>query len=195
LRELAPGVTLLGQHVDALELTCGVDQHRRVGRRPDDLHLTLLGLREQARASVHDAADVVFLKKGRIRRTVWRFPVGERKELVRILARGQRQWAFVLRCEGAWQLSVAPDGARGPRLHVQFASDYLASVGALEATRAFKRWATRTVLPLIDRRGPVEPVWRLMRVDLAADVAGASFARLDLDRFVSRSRLRSSFHG
>lgn len=187
VRELGDGAALLSLHVDGLELSCAVEQMPmlRAGRRSDELDFKLARLKSQARATVPSGPVATGW--------FWDEKVEPEPVLVQPTAL-RRAYQYALTCS-AWALFVASPRAPLPRLCVQLRADYLLRVGPLHAYRAVRAWVERFPLKLIDGQAPdTEPVWRVSRLDLAADVAGVELSASDLDRFTTRARLRGSRH-
>jgi hypothetical protein len=113
-----------------------------------------------------------------------------------VLPRALRPGArYCVECSD-WAIFVAAVGAVVPRLAIQFRADYLLRVGPLRAHDAGRSWVERHLVPLIGGRPPEDrAVWRISRLDLAADVRGVSFQLADLDHFTTRAAFRRSYNG
>jgi hypothetical protein len=187
VRELGDGAVLLSLHVDALELSCAVEQVPMLcgGRTSDELDFKLSRLKSRARATVPSGPVA----------TGWHWDEGLEAEPVLLLPTAlRRAYRYALACS-AWVIFVAPPRAVVPRFCVQLRADYLLRVGPLHAYRAARASVERFPLQLVEGKAPdVEPVWRISRLDLAADVAGVELTTSHLDRFTTRARVRGSRH-
>lgn len=174
---------LLSHHVDALELTCSVEQlpGLLLRDRTDPLERVLADVQGLAREQQPQCAvesdwlwrddEVVIVQ-----------PDGRRK--------GNR---YCIECSD-WIGFVAAIGAVVPRITIQCRSEYLLRVGALAAFDEVTGWVDDNLLPLIEGR-PEEDVarWRIARLDLAADVTGVSFRPSRLRHFTSRANVRRAY--
>ena len=82
-----------------------------------------------------------------------------------------------------------------PRFNFQVRADFLLEAGAAKAYRRLTEWWTENIRPLIV--GSIDdspPVWRISRIDLAADLAGATLLAKDIDCFTTRARQRKEHH-
>ena len=184
LKPFAGDATCIAQWVDALELSCEPARRRRFGDElVDRLERELAELREQARQA--PAREV---------ESRWVFEAAGRREVVMVTDRGFfLRNKFMLRTS-RWTIGVAADSAPGPRFFVQMRSSYLAEAGPVTAFQTVSSWCGMHLLPLVGRQAEdVPPVWRVSRVDLAADVAGLTFERADVERFTTRARNKSDF--
>jgi hypothetical protein len=175
--------TVVSHHVDGLELTCSVPQvallmDRRTDRLEDRLAANLRDARRHPQQAVL---------------TGWSWDVSADSEPVLLLPYSLRKRRiYALECS-AWAAFVAPARSVVPRVTVQLRSWFLRaeSGGALGAYERVRAWVERHLLPLVDGVPPgEEAVWRIARLDIAADVAGVHLALDDLDRFTTRARCR-----
>jgi hypothetical protein len=178
--ELAPGVWLVGQFVDGLELSWEPPQGGRWGDDARDaLDRTLAVLRKSARQARSQTVP-----------SGWTTADGE---TVRAAGRGVRQSAYQLECS-KWIAGVATDGAPGPRAFFQLRSSFLADEGAFSAWREVSSWTDGHLWPLVGRRvEDAEATWRVSRIDLAADVAGLALSGNDLHAFTTRASSRRTY--
>lgn len=183
VRRLPGGGVLLGQWVDGLELSWEPPQLHRYGSEPfDPLEDALDELREQAR---HDPV--------RSARTVWPFVSNADTQQVLAHAHGIRRFPYQLECP-SWVAGVQRDGKPGPRAFIQLRAEWLATVGAAPATCSVRDWFDTHLLPLVGRRDQrLSAVWRVSRIDLAADIAGVLLGPSDLPRFTTRARGRRAY--
>lgn len=178
--ELADGVWLLGASCDWLELSFTIETSGRYGDGADDLE----------RAILHHKPP----RDGRERSapTNWSWAPGAVEHPVLAL-RSMIRSAHPLQTDD-FLLLVAPDGAPGPRLILQFRARYLHAVGPAIAYREGVAWIEREILPLVGRRILDEPPRvRIMRIDLAADVASPGLlSEQDLARFRTRAKAKGT---
>jgi len=181
-RALTGGVVLLAHHVDALELSCAVMQvPPALAGRPDELECALDNDRRRAGASVPPRPLPSSLG-------TWAgLPVVGHP-------RGKRPGKPYCLETDDWITFIANDRAPGPRLVVQLRSDYLLRHGPLAACKEVTAWIETHLLSLLDLVDDETPVWRVARIDLAADVSGLSLAPGDLARFTTPARSRRVFH-
>lgn len=186
MRQLTDGASLLSFHVDALELSCAVDQVPMLyGGDCDELDAKLSGLKGRARTT-HPWHPVP---------SGWTWDETADQEPVVALPTALRDgYQFVLQCE-AWVLFVAAPRAVVPRFAMQLRADYLLRTGPLLAYGAARAWVERYPMTLVQGIAPgTEPQWRISRLDLAADIAGVQLAATDLDHFTTRARIRETHH-
>jgi hypothetical protein len=98
---------------------------------------------------------------------------------------------YQLECSD-WIAGISAHGAPGPRAWVQLRAEYLMRVGAPEGLRAVSEWFERVLLPLVDLVQGTTPTWRISRLDLAVDVAGAALTRDDEPWFTTRASAREA---
>lgn len=179
MRELAPGISLVCQLVDGLELSCTVHQTHRYADMPVDELEAMLGHLQTQRVSRWGPLP-----------TPWSVLLDGTAAPVCLLPSCPRTgWRYGLECE-AWLLLVAGDGAEKPRFCVQLRSAYLLAHGALVASRSAREWAEANLMPLVGRMISAGTEWRISRLDLAADVAGAALCLTDGDHLTSRAKNR-----
>jgi len=180
LRPLGAGVCVVGQFVDALELSWEPIQTGRWGDDPpDNLERTLAVLRRSAQQS-----------RARWVPSGWTTTMGE---AVKAAGRGVRQSAYQLECSD-WLAGIATDGAPGPRGFFQLRAVHLADRGALAAYEQLRDWVDADLRPLVGREVEhADDVWRISRIDLAVDVAGVSLRGADLDAFTTRATSRRAY--
>lgn len=175
--------TLLSHHVDGLELTCAVEQlpGLLLRGRTDPLDAILGDVQGLARAQ-HPQCAVES-------RWVW-----QDDEPVIVQPDGRRKGnRYCLECSD-WIGFVAAIGAVVPRITIQCRSEYLLRVGALGAFDEVTEWVDDHLLPLVEGRPDEDvAVWRIARLDLAADVTGVAFSAGRLRHFTSRANVRRAY--
>ena len=178
LAALSEDAWLVTQVVDALELSCTVEQARSSGeRRPDELESCLYGLRKSPGGWGPLETDWQ-VTVGGVPEPVWMLPASPRKG-----------WRYALESPN-WLMLISGNGQGKPRFCVQLRSDYLLSDGATTASAETCKWVETNLLPLVGRRVGLEPSWRISRLDLAADVAGEVLEAADLQNITTRARER-----
>lgn len=179
MRELAPRISLVCQLVDGLELSCTVQQTHRYADMPvDELEGVLSGLQAQRAARWGPLP------------TPWTVSLDGADVPVHLLPSSPRAgWRYGLECS-AWLLLVAADGAARPRFCVQLRSDRLLTQGPLAAWQEAREWVNANLMPLVGRLVTDEVEWRISRLDLAADVAGAALQPRDSEHLTTRARNR-----
>lgn len=209
LLELSSGVFLAAHHVDALEVSCSVDQVPNLVKKPASGDSTKKGSKSGRRD--HRTATMVCDLEAKLdldkrqgerlndkgeRDTGWSWTAsGDGCQPVRLLPTVPRKGqAFALETED-WLLMVCPFRTIRPRFSFQLRSDFLLEVGASAAYGQVVRWWGENIRPILVGMPEGEaPTWRISRVDLAADVAGAGLLATDLDHLTTRSRLRKERH-
>jgi hypothetical protein len=178
---LAGRTVLIAHHVDGLELSCVVERiPPALAGRPDELECSLDLDQRRAQATVPPwPVPSRFTWDGE---PVIAHPFGKRP--------GKR---YCLQSDD-WMVFVSGDRTPGPRLIVQLRSDYLLRVGPMRAVEAVREWVAAHLLSLLDLVPDTEPRWGIARLDLAADITGASLSSSDLARFTTRARARRTFH-
>jgi hypothetical protein len=179
VRELAPGISLVCQLVDGLELSCTLFQTHRYADMPVD-ELEALLSRLQAQRAV----------RWGLLPTPWAVRLNGADALVHLLPSSPRAgWRYGLECP-AWLLLVGADSAARPRFCVQLRAGELMTQGPLAAWRSAREWVEANLLPMVGRLRTKEVEWRVSRVDLAADVAGAALQASDSQHLTTRARNR-----
>lgn len=181
---LGGSAQLLSQHVDALELTCSVEQlpGLLLRDRTDPLERLLGEVQELARAQHPQCAVETELEWHDAERVIVQ-PGGVRK--------GNR---YCIECSD-WVGFVAAVGAVVPRITVQCRAEYLLRVGALVAYDEVTAWVDDHLLPLVEGRPDEDEArWRIARIDLAADVMGVALSAGRLRHFTSRANVRRAYH-
>lgn len=206
LPELSPGVFLCSHHVDALELSCSVEQvplrtpsnptdgHTESGRVKRDYKTALLVCELEAMLDqVKRLGEKLNLNGDR--GTGWLWGKGKSGEPVRLLPTVQRRGqAFALETSD-WLLMIGPYRSARPRFSFQARADYLLEVGPGKAYREIVKWWEENILPLMVGMSKDDPpVWRISRIDLAADVLGADLVASDLALIATRARQRKEHH-
>jgi hypothetical protein len=179
VHELAPGVSLVCQLVDGLELSGTLFQTHRYGDMPvDDLEARLSRLQAER-----------MMRWGPLP-TPWTVRLDGVEAPVCLLPSSPRAgWRYGLECP-AWLLLVSADGAARPRFCVQLRASELMTQGPLAAWRSARDWVKTNLMPLVGRLRTDEVEWRISRVDVAADVAGAALQASDSDYLTTRARNR-----
>lgn len=181
---LGGSAVLLSRHVDALELTCAVQQVPKLLMHGTDDRLERILKKHQDEARALRPRSPV--------ESDWMWGDAER---VRAHPTGIRPGVrYCIECAD-WMGFIAATNSVLPRMSFQLRADYLVSVGAVGAFDALVPWVERTLLPLVGGR-PVEdvPRWGLARLDVAADVLGAGITETDLHRFTTRAVARETHH-
>jgi|GEM_PF-4477248 len=209
LLELAPGVFLASHHVDALEISCAVDQVPHLVGKEASLPTHKGQGTETVRRDYKTAATVCELeaKLDQLKRhgeklnlegeraTGWLWREGDTDQQVRLLPTAKRAGhAFALETDD-WLLMIERFKSVRPRFAFQVRADYLLETGAAEAYRRVVEWWTENIRPLLV--GMMEespPVWRISRIDLASDLAGAKLLATDLNCLTTRARQRKEHH-
>ncbi len=179
MHELAPGISLVCQLVDGLELSGTLFQTHRYADMPvNDL---------EARLSRFQAGRAV--RWGPLP-TPWSVRLDGADAPVHLLPSSPRAgWRYGLECP-AWLLLVAADGAARPRFCIQLRASELMTQAPLAAWRSAREWVETNLMPLVGRLRTAEVEWRISRVDLAADVAGAALQASDSEYLTTRARNR-----
>ena len=183
---LTDDVGLVSFHVDALELSCSIDQVPLLHGDFDELDLKLARLKAATRGT----------RPSRPVPSGWRWEqAADADEPVVVLPTSVRKgYRCALHCSD-WLLLVAAPRSVLPRFAVQLRADYLLASGPLAGYEAVRAWVARHLIPLVDGvPAEAEPVWRIARLDLAADVAGVKLEAGDLNSFTTRARARGTFH-
>jgi hypothetical protein len=182
VHELAPGISLVCQLVDGLELSGTLFQTHRYADMPvDDLEALLSRL--QAQRAV---------RWGPLP-TPWAVQLDGADAPVHLLPSSPRAgWRHGLECP-AWLLLVAADGAARPRFCIQLRASELMTQGPLAAWRSAREWVETTLMPLVGRLRTDEVEWHVSRVDLAADVTGPALQPSDVEHLTTRARNRERY--
>jgi hypothetical protein len=183
---LTDDVQLLSLHVDALELSCSVEQVPMLHGDFDELDLKLSRSRAVTRATIPYRPAATGWS--------WDGNAAGAEPVVVLPTAVRKGYRFALQCSD-WILFVAAPRARLPQMMIQLRADYLLAAGPLAAYGAVRAWVEQHALPLVDGVAPdSSPLWLIARLDLAADVAGVNLTAADLDRFTTRARARDAYH-
>lgn len=174
--------------MDSLEISCDFAQ---VGLAMESERRE----RTQSRRGLPSPSDLEYrldLKKrsGRLQ-TEWTWKGGQGSEPVMITpAPPRRGYAAGLET-GDWLVMVAPWKSVLPTLMVQMRSTYLLRRGASCCFEEVKTWCEENLAPLVNGVPAEEDeIWKISRLDLAADVAGVEIGPSDLGSLVTRASNR-----
>jgi len=209
LLELSPGVSLTSHHVDALEVSCAVDQvphligekdfksaedRRGTGKVRRDYKTAAMVCELEAKLD-HLKRHGEKLNLEGERATGWQWREGEAAEQVRLLPTIKRTGQSFALETNDWLLMIGRFKSVRPRFSFQTRADYLLEVGAAETYRQITKWWTENIQPLlVGMTDDSPPMWRISRIDLAADLAGVNLKAADLACFTTRARQRKEHH-
>jgi len=211
LLELSSGVAVVSHHVDALELSCTVDQAPHLVKGYcADLSMAPWASIEMRRVrrdnktaemvcELEAKLDLLKRKGERInekgeRDTGWTWDTADSAEPVRLLPEYRRKGHTFALETSDWLLMIRPFKSVKPRFSFQLRADYLLELGAGEAYRNVVEWWTANIGRLVIGQTEGSPVWRISRIDLTADIAGISLNAGDLSMFTTRLRQRNEHH-
>lgn len=208
LLELSPGVFLASHHVDALEISCAVDQVPHLIGKGASRSGKVREQTQKVRRDFKTSEMVCELeaKLDRLKRngeklnldgerdTGWRWREDDAEEPVKLLPTVKRAGHVFALETNDWLLMIGRFKSVRPRFTFQARADYLLEVGADEAYRQIVEWWTEHIRPLMVGITEDSPLWRISRIDLAADLAGAKLVATDLACFTTRARQRIEHH-
>lgn len=207
MTELCPGVFLVSHHVDGLELSCSVDQvpnlnkpwkakgskRETEGKVKRDNRTASMACDLEAKLDIGKRKGQRLNREGH-RAVGWQWRDDIRKEPVRLLPFSPRPgYSYALETTD-WLLLVAPFRSPRPRFSFQLRAEYLLEAGAKKAFTEVVRWWTRNINPLMIAKTDEGPIWRISRIDLAADLAGVDLEPNDLPLFIASARSRKERH-